>query len=162
MYSNLQRGICCLASFIERFQQYIILFFVYNIFYLIVSFIFKVCDQLMFHFMGSHFSLLFMVYTIDENFEVSACCTDIDSGSSRVCRSELFLTSIFSIAGNLSMQIPKLLHSENINPSLLIMRKEYAWHIAGALQHEETREWVLLYNSSVNGLSFNTFMGNPL
>ncbi|XP_057835310.1 uncharacterized protein LOC131045736 [Cryptomeria japonica] len=63
-------------------------------------------------------------------------------------------------SGNQGCQVPQLVHSENINPSLLIMRKEYAWHIAGALQHQEAHEWVLLYHSSFNGLSFNTFMGN--
>ncbi|KAH9328624.1 hypothetical protein KI387_000732, partial [Taxus chinensis] len=62
--------------------------------------------------------------------------------------------------GNLGRQMPHLLHSENIDPSLLIMRKEYAWHIAGVLQQQEAHEWALLYHSSVNGLSFNTFMGN--
>jgi hypothetical protein len=40
-----------------------------------------------------------------------------------------------------------------------IMRKEYAWHIAGGMQAEETVEWVLVYHSPAQGLSFNTFLG---
>lgn len=73
-----------------------------------------------------------------------------------------FLGSLLSspITGISGRQIPELLYSENINPSLLIMRKEYAWHIAGALQQEEAQVWALLYHNSVHGLSFNTFMGN--
>ncbi|KAL2652414.1 hypothetical protein R1flu_020542 [Riccia fluitans] len=56
-------------------------------------------------------------------------------------------------------QVPSLLIPEGIDCSTLL-RKEYAWHIAGPLQLQETQEWVLLYHSSVNGLSFNTFMGH--
>lgn len=73
-----------------------------------------------------------------------------------------FLGSLLTspVTGISGRKIPQLLYSENINPSLLIMRKEYAWHIAGALQQEEAQAWALLYNNSVHGLSFNTFMGN--
>lgn len=73
-----------------------------------------------------------------------------------------FLGSLLtsSVSGISGRQIPQLLYSENINPSLLIMRKEYAWHIAGALQQEEAQAWALLYHNSVHGLSFSTFMGN--
>eukprot|EP01018_Ginkgo_biloba_P017948 Gb_17307 [translate_table: standard] len=73
-----------------------------------------------------------------------------------------FLGSLLTPPGSgiLGRQIPQLLYSEDINPSLLIMSKEHAWHIAGALQQHEGQEWVLLYHSSINGLSFNTFIGN--
>ncbi|KAJ8899127.1 hypothetical protein K2173_010592 [Erythroxylum novogranatense] len=63
-------------------------------------------------------------------------------------------------AGRPGSQIPKLLYGENMDPSLLLMRKEYAWHIAGALSQPELEGWKLLYHSATNGLSFNTFIGN--
>lgn len=62
-------------------------------------------------------------------------------------------------SGRPGSQVPRLLHSEDVNPDLLILRKEYAWHIGGALSQLELEEWKLLYHSAVNGLSFNTFIG---
>ena len=64
--------------------------------------------------------------------------------------------------GRLGSQVPKLQHSENVDSSILLLRDEYAWHIGGALSQEELDEWKLLYHSAVNGLSFNTFLGNVL
>eukprot|EP00252_Welwitschia_mirabilis_P008534 TRINITY_DN2043_c0_g1_i1.p1 TRINITY_DN2043_c0_g1~~TRINITY_DN2043_c0_g1_i1.p1 ORF type:complete len:424 (-),score=84.25 TRINITY_DN2043_c0_g1_i1:302-1573(-) len=58
--------------------------------------------------------------------------------------------------------IPHLLFPDNIAPALLIMRKVYAWHLVGALQQEESEKWILLYHSSIHGLSFNTFMANVI
>ncbi|KAL6585488.1 hypothetical protein OROMI_002132 [Orobanche minor] len=58
-------------------------------------------------------------------------------------------------------QVPKLLHPD-IDPSQILLRKEYAWHIGGALSPTGLDEWKLLYHSSVHGLSFNTFLGNML
>uniref|UniRef100_A0A5B7C149 Putative TLD domain-containing protein 1 n=1 Tax=Davidia involucrata TaxID=16924 RepID=A0A5B7C149_DAVIN len=58
--------------------------------------------------------------------------------------------------------VPHLLHLENIDSNLILLRKEYAWHIGGALSHQELDEWKLLYHSAFNGLSFNTFLGNIL
>ncbi|KAK0584598.1 hypothetical protein LWI29_015932 [Acer saccharum] len=57
-------------------------------------------------------------------------------------------------------QVPRLLHLENIDPSMLLLRKEYAWHIGGVLSQQELEEWKLLYHSAVNGSSFSTFLGN--
>ncbi|MBA0558348.1 hypothetical protein Golob_015370 [Gossypium lobatum] len=62
--------------------------------------------------------------------------------------------------GRPGSKVPKLQYSENIDSSILLLRDEYAWHIGGALSHEELEEWKLLYHSSLNGLSFNTFLGN--
>ncbi|KAK4412057.1 hypothetical protein Salat_2991100, partial [Sesamum alatum] len=59
-------------------------------------------------------------------------------------------------------QVPQLQHEDNIDPSQILLRKEYAWHIGGALSPTELDEWKLLYHSSVHGLSFNTFLGNIL
>ncbi|KAL0344822.1 UNVERIFIED_CONTAM: hypothetical protein Sradi_4313500 [Sesamum radiatum] len=59
-------------------------------------------------------------------------------------------------------QIPQLQHEDKIDPSQILLRKEYAWHIGGALSPTELDEWKLLYHSSVHGLSFNTFLGNIL
>ncbi|KAL0426578.1 UNVERIFIED_CONTAM: MTOR-associated protein MEAK7 [Sesamum latifolium] len=59
-------------------------------------------------------------------------------------------------------QVPQLQHEDKIDPSQILLRKEYAWHIGGALSPTELDEWKLLYHSSVHGLSFNTFLGNIL
>ncbi|OAY42960.1 MTOR-associated protein MEAK7 [Manihot esculenta] len=73
-----------------------------------------------------------------------------------------FLGSLLipSDAGRPGSQVPQLLHGENIDPNMILLRKEYAWHIGGALSHQELEEWKLLYHSAVNGLSFNTFLGS--
>ncbi|XP_010104804.2 TLD domain-containing protein 1 [Morus notabilis] len=57
-------------------------------------------------------------------------------------------------------QVPRLLHWDNIDSTMMLLRKEFAWHIGGALAQHELEEWKLLYHSSFNGLSFNTFLGN--
>ncbi|KAJ0088766.1 hypothetical protein Patl1_32670 [Pistacia atlantica] len=62
--------------------------------------------------------------------------------------------------GRPGCQVPRLLHLENIDSSILLLRKEYAWHIGGALSQQELEEWKLLYHSALNGLSFNTFLGS--
>ncbi|KAG0457898.1 hypothetical protein HPP92_023055 [Vanilla planifolia] len=56
-------------------------------------------------------------------------------------------------------QVPQLLYPENTNPDVLILQKEYAWHIAGGLSQMETEKWNLLYHSAIYGRSFTTFMG---
>ncbi|KAK6126467.1 hypothetical protein DH2020_039803 [Rehmannia glutinosa] len=58
-------------------------------------------------------------------------------------------------------QVPKLLHPD-VDPSHILLRKEYAWHIGGALSPTELDEWKLLYHSAVHGQSFNTFLGHML
>ncbi|KAK6126432.1 hypothetical protein DH2020_039820 [Rehmannia glutinosa] len=58
-------------------------------------------------------------------------------------------------------QVPKLLHPD-VDPSHMLLRKEYAWHIGGALSPTELDEWKLLYHSAVHGQSFNTFLGHML
>ncbi|XP_052729692.1 uncharacterized protein LOC108326979 isoform X2 [Vigna angularis] len=63
-------------------------------------------------------------------------------------------------SGRPGSQIPKLLTSTAIDPNIILLRKEYAWHIRGALSQHDLEDWNLLYHSSVNGLSFNTFLGN--
>ncbi|KAJ7544122.1 hypothetical protein O6H91_09G065400 [Diphasiastrum complanatum] len=73
-----------------------------------------------------------------------------------------FLAGIFSspgTAGTFGRQVPTLSIPGNM-PSMILLRKEYAWHIAGILQTQEAQDWVLLYHSSVNGFSFNTFLKN--
>lgn len=62
--------------------------------------------------------------------------------------------------GRPGCQVPRLLCSENVHSSMLLLRKEYAWHIGGALSPHELEEWKLLYHSAMNGLSFNTFLGS--
>ncbi|GKV07311.1 hypothetical protein SLEP1_g19105 [Rubroshorea leprosula] len=63
-------------------------------------------------------------------------------------------------SGRPGSQVPKLLHLESIDSGMLLLRKEYAWHIGGALSQQELEEWKLLYHSTLNGLSFNTFLGS--
>lgn len=72
-----------------------------------------------------------------------------------------FLGSMLAVpdSGRPGFQVPHLLHPDHVDPESLLMKKEFAWHIAGAIPSERTEQWELLYNSSVNGLSFNTFLG---
>ncbi|CAJ2632286.1 unnamed protein product [Trifolium pratense] len=63
-------------------------------------------------------------------------------------------------SGRPGTQIPNLLTPKDIDSNNVLLRKEYAWHIGGALSQHELEDWKLLYHSSVNGLSFNTFLGN--
>ncbi|ONH95975.1 hypothetical protein PRUPE_7G099200 [Prunus persica] len=62
--------------------------------------------------------------------------------------------------GRPGSQVPRLLHLENIDPNMILLKKIYAWHIGGILPQHDLEEWKLLYHSSVNGLSFSTFLGN--
>ncbi|CAA0401000.1 EF-hand domain [Arabidopsis suecica] len=57
-------------------------------------------------------------------------------------------------------QVPHLLYEDSVSSDRLLLKKEYAWHIGGALPHHELVEWKLLYHSSVHGQSFNTFLGH--
>ncbi|KAL9253700.1 MTOR-associated protein MEAK7-like protein [Drosera capensis] len=61
--------------------------------------------------------------------------------------------------GRSGSQVPRLLYHETASRSVLL-REEFAWLIGGALSLQEQEEWKLLYNSSLNGQSFNTFMGS--
>ncbi|KAK4798457.1 hypothetical protein SAY86_030783 [Trapa natans] len=62
--------------------------------------------------------------------------------------------------GKPGSQVPRLIHGDNVDSNLIILKKEYAWHIGGVLAEQELEEWRLLYHSSYNGLSFSTFLGN--
>lgn len=57
-------------------------------------------------------------------------------------------------------QVPHILHGQSIESNLLLLKKEYAWHIGGVLSQRELDEWKLLYHSAFNGQSFNTFLGS--
>ncbi|KAG2262745.1 hypothetical protein Bca52824_069824 [Brassica carinata] len=57
-------------------------------------------------------------------------------------------------------QVPHLLYEDSVDSNILLLKKEYAWHIGGALPHHELEEWKLLYHSSLHGQSFNTFLGH--
>ncbi|XP_057438872.1 uncharacterized protein LOC130730787 isoform X2 [Lotus japonicus] len=63
-------------------------------------------------------------------------------------------------SGRPGSQIPKLLTSKGVDSNITLLREEYAWHIGGALSQQELEDWKILYHSAVNGLSFNTFLGN--
>ena len=64
------------------------------------------------------------------------------------------------LVGRPGFQVPQLQYPDDISSNTLILRKEYAWHIGGALSQSEVEDWKLLYHSAIDGLSFNTFMGN--
>lgn len=70
-----------------------------------------------------------------------------------------FVFANFSL-GRPGSQIPKLLTSKGVDSNITLLREEYAWHIGGALSQQEVEDWKILYHSAVNGLSFNTFLGN--
>uniref|UniRef100_A0A1J3GHL4 TLD domain-containing protein 1 n=1 Tax=Noccaea caerulescens TaxID=107243 RepID=A0A1J3GHL4_NOCCA len=57
-------------------------------------------------------------------------------------------------------QVPHLVYEDSVDSNMLLLKKEYAWHIGGALPHHEIVEWKLLYHSSLHGASFNTFLGH--
>ncbi|CAN0847298.1 MTOR-associated protein MEAK7 [Linum grandiflorum] len=63
-------------------------------------------------------------------------------------------------AGRLGSHIPRLVHGEEVKSNMVVLRKEYAWHIGGALPQHEVEEWKLLYHSAVNGSSYNTFVSS--
>lgn len=71
-----------------------------------------------------------------------------------------FFLFFFSGLGRPGSQVPHLVRSDGIDSNLILLRKEYAWHIGGALSQQEVEEWKLLYHSAFNGLSFSTFLGN--
>lgn len=71
-----------------------------------------------------------------------------------------FFWCLFVCIGRPGSRVPHLLHLESIDSNMMLLRKEYAWHIGGALPQQELEEWKLLYHSSCHGLSFNTFIGN--
>ncbi|GAB4856307.1 hypothetical protein Ancab_014235 [Ancistrocladus abbreviatus] len=62
-------------------------------------------------------------------------------------------------SGRPGSKVPHLLYPDD-SASNLILMKEYAWLIGGAISQQELEEWRLLYHSSRNGLSFNTFLGS--
>ena len=64
-----------------------------------------------------------------------------------------------SFAGRPGFEVPLLHYPENISTDLLLLNKEYAWHIGGGFSQHEVQEWNLLYHSSLHGQSFNTFLG---
>lgn len=64
------------------------------------------------------------------------------------------------LLGRPGSHIPNLLASKGIDSNIILLRKEFSWHIGGALSQHELEDWKLLYHSAVNGLSFNTFLGN--
>lgn len=63
-------------------------------------------------------------------------------------------------SGRSGFEVPLLHYPENISSELLLLNKEYAWHIAGGFSQHDVQEWKLLYHSSLHGQSFNTFLGN--
>jgi hypothetical protein len=62
--------------------------------------------------------------------------------------------------GRAGFQVPLLHYPENISSELLLLNKEYAWHIGGGFSQHDVQEWRLLYHSSLHGQSFSTFLGN--
>ncbi|CAL9094721.1 unnamed protein product [Musa acuminata var. zebrina] len=92
----------------------------------------------------------------------SMSLADFRSWCSLLPSARKFLGSLLTPpdSGRPGYQVPCLQHPENVSSDMLLLWKEYAWHIGGALSQNEVEEWQLLYHSAVNGLSFSTFLGN--
>ncbi|KMZ74725.1 Oxidation resistance protein 1 [Zostera marina] len=73
-----------------------------------------------------------------------------------------FLGSLLMPSGRLDFHVPRLQYPEALSSNMLTLKKEFAWHIGGALSQHEVEEWKLLYHSAVHGLSFNTFLASLL
>lgn len=70
--------------------------------------------------------------------------------------------NLHSFADRPGFEVPLLHYPENISTDLLLLNKEYAWHIGGGFPQHEVQEWKLLYHSSLHGQSFNTFLGKVM
>ncbi|CAN1133994.1 MTOR-associated protein MEAK7 [Linum perenne] len=66
---------------------------------------------------------------------------------------------LFSV-GRPGSHVPRLVHGEEVDSNMILLTKEYAWHVGGALPQHELEEWKLLYHSAVNGSSYNTFVSS--
>ncbi|KAK3037878.1 hypothetical protein RJ639_031238 [Escallonia herrerae] len=88
--------------------------------------------------------------SLQETVHISGYCK-IFKRSRRIRWCNL-LPSVRKFLGSLLMpsdpgsQVPRLLHSENIDSSVLLLREEYAWHLGGALSQLELDDWKLLYH----------------
>ncbi|XP_078155140.1 TLD-domain containing nucleolar protein isoform X1 [Carex rostrata] len=87
---------------------------------------------------------------------------DFKSWCSHVPSVRKFLGSLLMTpdSGRPGFQVPKLDYPSNVDSHILILKKEFAWHVGGLLTPQEAENWRLLYHSSIHGLSFNTFIGN--
>ncbi|KAL6641862.1 hypothetical protein ACP70R_020043 [Stipagrostis hirtigluma subsp. patula] len=94
--------------------------------------------------------------------EKSMSASDIRSWCILMPSLRKFLGSLLMPAdsGRPGFQVPLLHFPESISTDLLLLNKEYAWHIGGGFSQQEEQEWKLLYHSSLHGQSFNTFLGN--
>ncbi|XP_010491177.1 PREDICTED: TLD domain-containing protein 1 [Camelina sativa] len=98
----------------------------------------------------------------DDGSEKGMTFADFRSWSSHVPTIRKFLGSLLMPPGPVrpGYQVPNLLSGDGVDSDRLLLKKEYAWHIGGALPHHELVEWKLLYHSSLHGQSFNTFLGH--
>ncbi|GAB2272142.1 hypothetical protein Dimus_006962 [Dionaea muscipula] len=93
--------------------------------------------------------------------EKSMSFEDLKSWSSLLPSARKYLGGLLMLPdqGRSGSLIPHLLYPDTAVTSILL-KKEYAWLISGALSQQELEGWNLLYNSSLHGLSFNTFLGS--
>ncbi|KAL1196952.1 hypothetical protein V5N11_024751 [Cardamine amara subsp. amara] len=98
----------------------------------------------------------------DDGSEKGMSFEDFRSWCSLVPAIRKFLGSLLMPSGQVrpGYQVPHLLYQDGVDSDRLLLKKEYAWHIGGALPHHELEEWKLLYHSSLHGQSFNTFLGH--
>eukprot|EP00271_Cylindrocystis_brebissonii_P014207 TRINITY_DN35483_c0_g1_i1.p1 TRINITY_DN35483_c0_g1~~TRINITY_DN35483_c0_g1_i1.p1 ORF type:complete len:500 (-),score=72.89 TRINITY_DN35483_c0_g1_i1:580-2079(-) len=63
-------------------------------------------------------------------------------------------------AGLFGRIVPPLEVPNSVQQRSVLLRPEHAWHLAGMMQEKDVRQkWVLLFNSTAHGMSFNTFLG---
>lgn len=98
----------------------------------------------------------------DDGSEKGMSFEDFRSWCSHVPTVRKFLGSLLTppSPARPGYQVPHLLYEDSVDSNILLLKKEYAWHIGGALPHHELEEWKLLYHSSLHGQSFNTFLGH--
>lgn len=98
---------------------------------------------------------------VEEENAASMSLEDFRKWCAAVPSIKKFLSTLLKgpVAGLPGRLVPQLLKPEKLSQVQTVMRKEYAWHLAGAMQPQEAVSWVLVYHSTAHGLSFNTFLG---
>eukprot|EP00891_Asterochloris_glomerata_P001842 jgi/Astpho2/1842/Aster-x1044 len=71
-----------------------------------------------------------------------------------------FLRNVLSITA--WHGLPQMLLPEKCETRSLLLQPEWAWMLAAKLPAQQSAVWELLFNSDLNGKSFNTFLGRAM